>query len=65
MIIFNCLSQERPYTTFKKKYDEAIKAGQDPLVSLRISFSKFNTIEDLEYFFECLHDILKTVLVNA
>ncbi len=41
MIEFNNINQEKPYLFFKKKYDEAIKAGQKSIEA--ISISSFNT----------------------
>jgi cysteine desulfurase len=44
---------------------EAINKNNESLVSLRLSFSKYNTKEELDYFFECLAQILEMELENA
>ena len=37
MIVFNNLNQEKPYKLFKKKYDDALKAGQKNIEAISIS----------------------------
>ena len=44
MVKFNNLSQEIPYLLFKKKYDQALKAGQKSIEA--ISISSYNKGED-------------------
>ena len=44
---------------------EAINKKNENLVSVRLSFSKYNTKEDLDYFFDSLAEILEPAMVKA
>ena len=45
MIKFENLSKDKPYSIFKKKYDEAINAGQKDIEAISISSYNINTKE--------------------
>lgn len=44
---------------------EAINKKNENLVSLRLSFCKYNTKEELDYFFDCLAEILEPSMAKA